>query len=130
MMRAFLSLTALLLTLIAVGCTSRKDVCNDEFSGTYQAEDDGSTLVISMAENGYDVSIKLFRLTEIDDGFGHLKDGELIFTGTDGAGNPISGAITVSGDTAKLVFRDSTWEYLPKGSTFTFESVPALAPRS
>lgn len=40
-MRAFLSLTALLLTLIAVGCTSRKNVCNDEFSGTFHGFDLG-----------------------------------------------------------------------------------------
>lgn len=36
-------------------------------------------------------------------------------------GNPISGEITVSGDTAKLVFTDSTWEYLPDGTTYTFD---------
>lgn len=29
--------------------------------------------------------------------------------------------MTVNGDTAKLEFTDSTWEYLPVGTTYTFE---------
>lgn len=96
-------------------------VYNDEYFGEFENQDDGSTLVISRAENGYIVSIKLFRLTEINDGFGKLKVGKLVFTGTDASGNPISGEITVSGDTAKLVFTDSTWEYLLDGTTYTFD---------
>lgn len=96
-------------------------VYNEKYLGVFENQDDGSTLVISRAENGYNVSIKLFRLTEIDDGFGDLKDGKLIFKGTDASGNPISGQIIVSGDTAKLVFTDSTWEYLPDGTTYTFD---------
>lgn len=96
-------------------------VYNEKYFGTFEDRNDGSTLVISRAENGYSVSIKLFRLTEIDNGFGELKDGKLIFTGTDAAGNPISGEITVSGDIAKLVFTYSTREYLPDGTTYTFD---------
>lgn len=88
-------------------------VYNNKYFGTFEDRNDGSTLVISKAENGYNVSIKLFRIMEIDDGFGELKDGRLAFTGTDAAGNPISGEIAVSEDSAKLVFTDSTWEYLP-----------------
>ena len=96
-------------------------VYNNKYFGIFENRDDGSTLVISRTENGYNVSIKLFRLTEINDGFGKLKGGKLVFTGTDASGNPISGYITVSGDTAKLVFTDSTWEYLPDGTTYTFD---------
>lgn len=96
-------------------------VYNEKYFGEFKNREDGSTLEISRAENGYNVSIKLFRLTEIDDGFGELKDCKLVFTGTDAAGNPISGEITVSGDTVKLVFTDSTWEYLPDGTTYTFD---------
>lgn len=96
-------------------------VHNNKYFGTFENRNDGSTLVISKAENGYNVSIKLFRLTEIDDEFGELKGSKLVFTGTDAAGNPISGHITVSGDSAKLVFTDSTWEYLPVGTTYTFD---------
>lgn len=99
-------------------------VYNEKYFGEFKNRDDGSTLVIGGAENGYDVSIRLFRLTEIDDGFGNLKDGKLAFNATDASGNPISGEITVGGDTAKLVFTDSSWEYLPKGSMFTFEIIP------
>jgi len=96
-------------------------VYNEKYFGEFKNQDDGSTLVISRAENGYNVSVKLFRLTEINDCIGKLKDGTLIFSGIDASGKPISGTITVEGDSAKLVFTDSTWEYLPKGSTFTFE---------
>lgn len=96
-------------------------VYNERYLGEFENQDYSSTLVISRAENGYNVSIKIFRLTEINDGIGKLKDGRLIFTGIDASGKPISGTITVEGDSAKLVFTDSTWAYLPKGSTFTFE---------
>lgn len=41
-------------------------VYNEKYFGEFEIRDDGSTLVISRAENGYNVSIKLFRLTEID----------------------------------------------------------------
>lgn len=96
-------------------------VYNEKYLGGFENQDDGSTLVISRAENGYNVSVKLFRLTEINDCIGKLKDGTLIFTGIDVSVKPISGTITVKGDSAKLVFTDSTWEYIPKGTTFTFE---------
>ncbi len=96
-------------------------VCNERYIGKFEDRNDGSTLLIGRAENGYNVMIALSRLTEIDDGAGKLKDGLLVFTATDASGNPISGTITVNEDTAKLVFTDSTWEYLPAGTTYTFE---------
>lgn len=96
-------------------------VYNEKYLGKFENQDDGSTLVISKAENGYNVSIKFFRLTEIDDGFGELKDGKLVFTGTDATGKPISGEVTVGGDIANLVFTRSTWEYLPDGMSYTFD---------
>lgn len=96
-------------------------VYNERYFGEFENQDDGSTLVISRAENGYNVSVKLFRLTEINDCIGKLKDGTLIITGIDASGKPISGTITVEGDSAKLVFTDSTWEYLPVGTSYTFE---------
>ena len=96
-------------------------VYNERYLGEFENQDDGSTLVISRAENGYNVSVKLFRLTEINDCIGKLKDGTLIFTGIDASWKPISGTITVEGDSAKLVFTDSAWEYLPVGTSYTFE---------
>lgn len=101
-------------------------VCNEKYFGKFKDRSDGSSLEISRAENGYNVLIKLIRLTEIDDGIGKLKDGKLLFSGTDAYGSPISGVITVNGDTAMLVFTDSTWEYLPKGTTYTFEREDVL----
>lgn len=95
---------------------------NESFFGKYKADNDGSILKISKGVNGqYNVSIELYRLTEITDGIGTQQDGELVFTATDASGNPISGKITVNGNFAKLVFTDSTWEYLPNGTTFIFK---------
>lgn len=109
-----------------VGCrmSDADDECvyNERLFGVYHSEDDGSTLKIAQAEDGkYAISINLFRLTDIDDCIGELKDGKLVFTGTDASENPISGEITVEGDSARLVFTDSTWEYLPDGTTCLFK---------
>lgn len=89
--------------------------------GEYADRNDGSTLEISKSDNGrMKVEIGLTRLTMIDDGVGVLSDKGLTFSATDAAGNPIYGLITIEGNTAKLTFTESTWEYLPAGATFTF----------
>ncbi|MCM1107989.1 MAG: META domain-containing protein [Clostridium sp.] len=92
------------------------------FIGKYIDSTDGSTLQVGDSTNsGLSVNINLFRLTDIDDGIGKASDGTLVFTATDAAGNPIKGKITLEGDTATLVFTESTWEYLPGGSTYRFK---------
>ena len=89
--------------------------------GTYTDINDGSTLEIGNSTNsGLSVKINLFRLTDIDDGIGLISDGVLIFNATDAAGNPIKGKITLDSDTATLVFTESTWEYLPNGTSYSF----------
>lgn len=89
--------------------------------GEYADRNDGSTLEISKSDNGrMKIEIGLTRLTMIDDGVGVLSDKGLTFSATDAAGNPIYGLITIEGNTAKLTFTESTWEYLPAGATFTF----------
>lgn len=94
----------------------------DSLSGVYKNCNDGSTLTITKAEDGrYNISISLVRLTVIDDGIGTLKNGRIVFTGTDASGNPISGIIKINGDDSIVMFTDSTWQYLPDGATFTFE---------
>lgn len=91
------------------------------FIGEYTDLNDGSTLIIGKNANSEaSIKINLFRLTDIDDGIGNAANGTLTFTATDAAGNPIKGKITLNGDTATLVFTESTWEYLPEGSTYTF----------
>ena len=67
------------------------------------------------------VKIVLTRLTTIDDGVGVLFDNGLAFSATDAVGNPIYGEITIEGDTARLTFTKSKWEYLPDGTTFIFK---------
>lgn len=67
----------------------------------------------------YIVQITIIRLTSID-GIGELTAEGMRFTATDASGNPISGIITVEGDTAVVTFTDSTWDYLPNGSAFEY----------
>lgn len=104
-------------------------ICDDDTVGTaidnsietYTDLNDGSTLTIDNHTNsGLSVKISLFRLTDIDDGIGEMSDGAITFTATDAAGQPIGGRITFEGDTAHLTFTESTWEYLPKGTAYTF----------
>lgn len=90
--------------------------------GEYVDCNDGSTLTISKSDNGrMKVKIGLTRLTTIDDGVGVLFDNGLTFSATDAVGNPIYGEITIEGDTARLTFTKSKWEYLPDGTTFIFK---------
>lgn len=97
-------------------------VYNNEIVGRYIIPSDDSSLRITpnSCKGGYDIEIELFRLTAIDEGFGSFKDGVLAFKATDASGNPISGEISFVNDSAKLTFTDSSWEYLPNGTTFTF----------
>ena len=78
-------------------------------------------LTISLNEDGqYLVQISIYRLTSINDGVGQDTGDGISFTATDAAGNSISGTITLDGSTATITFTDSTWEYLPSGTSFQF----------
>ena len=91
-------------------------------TGEFENEEDGSTLTVTKMDNGHlKVVIGLTRLTTIDDGMGVLSDNGLTFSATDAAGNLIEGEIAIDGDTATLKFIQSTWEYLPTGTTFVFD---------
>ena len=99
-------------------------VVRQNFIGEYIDPDDGSILQIGkMSDSELNIKVCLFRLTDIDGGIGKVSDGALTFTATDAAGNPIKGNITLESDTATLVFTESTWEYLPDGSTYRFKRV-------
>lgn len=101
------------------------------FIGEYTAPDDGSTLQICKTTgSGAGIKISLLRLTDIDDGIGKIANDTLTFTATDAAGNPIKGRITLDGDTATVVFTESTWEYLPDGTAFHFKRDAALLSRA
>lgn len=94
----------------------------DSFIGVYMGQNDGSSLQIcDSANSGLRIKINLFRLTNIDDGIGKVIGGTLTFAATDAAGNPIKGIINTDGDNVTLVFTESTWEYLPNGTTYHFK---------
>lgn len=78
-------------------------------------------LEIAKGDDGrYIVQIGIFRLASLDDGIGELTAEGLVFTATDSAGNPISGVITVEGQTATVTFTNSTWDYLPNAAAFQY----------
>lgn len=103
-------------------CNEKSASAGQNFIGEYTDPTDGSTLQIGKSTNsGPSITISLFRLTDIDNGIGEISDDALIFTATDAAGNPIKGKITFDGDNATLVFTESTWGYLPDGTTYHFK---------
>ena len=82
-------------------------------------------LTIRLGEDGqYMVQLSIYRLTFIIDGVGKDTVDGVNFTATDAAGNPISGMITLDGQTATVTITDSTWEYLPNGTSFQFTKSP------
>lgn len=93
----------------------------DPYVGEYLDGVSDSGLDISLGEDGkYFVQISIYRLTSISDGVGQDTGDGLRFTATDAAGNPISGTISLDGNTATVTFTDSTWKYLPNGTSFQY----------
>ena len=69
----------------------------------------------------YDVEMSLFRMTTfLDDGIGIASDFGLTYTATDGEGQPISGRITLQGDTLTVTFTDSQWKRIRNGQRVSF----------
>lgn len=78
-------------------------------------------LEIEKIEDGrYLVQIGIYRLAFLSDGDGKMTADGMIFTATDPSGNPISGIIKVEDRTATVTFTDSTWEYLPNGTSYQY----------
>lgn len=78
-------------------------------------------LEIAKGEDGkFVVQIGIFRLCSLDDGVGELTSEGMTFTATDPAGNAIGGIITVEDAVAKVIFTNSTWEYLENGATYEY----------
>lgn len=78
-------------------------------------------LEIAKSDDGkYIVQLGIYRLTTLTDGVGEMTSKGISFTATDDSGNPIKGLITVNDKTATVTFTDSTWEYLPNGSSFKY----------
>ncbi len=78
-------------------------------------------LEIAKGDDGkYIVQIGIYRLTSLSDGVGELTSEGMLFTATDAAGNPISGVITIDGQTATVTFTDSTWSLLENGTAFQY----------
>ena len=113
------------LTKPGAACDERTDL----YVGEYWDGVSDSGLEISLGVDGkYLVQISIYRLTSIHDGVGWDTGDGISFTATDAAGNPISGTITLDGNTATVTFTDSTWGYLPNGTSFQYvkaSGVPA-----
>lgn len=94
----------------------------DPYVGYYQDEDCRSGLNITQNNDDFHYSVKMdiYRLTNLNDGVGIRNNDGIAFTSTDAAGNPISGLVTLKGDTAIVTFTGSTWSLLPNGSEFKY----------
>lgn len=91
------------------------------YIGEYLDENKDPNLEIARGEDGkYIVQIGIFRLASFDDGVGELTEEGMRFTATDMAGNPIGGIITVENGTARVIFTDSTWEYIENGTSYEY----------
>jgi len=93
------------------------------FEGDYLDEDNNEPnlhIHYNRGDGRYSVEIGIFRLTLLDDGIGTVDGDNLRFTATDAAGNPISGIISLQGDTAVVKFTGSRWDLLPNGSEFRY----------
>ena len=122
---------SLMLILSACGGNSPAPADNEDVSAPESSQQQPAevsetaagepNLEIAKSEEGkYVVQIGIPMLTSLDDGVGELTDEGLKFTATDAAGNPISGVITLEGETASVTFTDSTWELLESGSVFNY----------
>lgn len=92
------------------------------YAGRY-LDDEGTDCDLTIeADNtgGYKISISIFRLTTIDDGYGRPTESGLPFTATDAGGQPIQGIITLKEDTATVTFTNSHWEYINNGDSFRY----------
>ena len=95
---------------------------NKSITGHFVSDDDGSSLTISVREDGrYSIVINLFRLTHLDDGVGGDAEGGIDFTATDANGEPIGGRITFADDTATLTFIHSSWSLIEEGAKWEFK---------
>ena len=135
MKKFIIVLGAILICGMMAGCKNQKSDNQNEtttieesvtpepsYEGVYLDEDNNEpNLYITRRDDGkYDVRIGIFRLTDLDDGIGTIGTNGMEFTATDAAGNPISGVITLEGETASVTFTDSTWELLESGSVFNY----------
>ena len=109
------------LTSTEESTADRPDLDGTLYIGEYLDSDVmDPNLEIAEGEDGqYIVQIGIFRLTSIE-GVGELTEDGMRFTATDAAGNPISGVITVEDQMATVTFTDSTWTYLPNGSSYQY----------
>ena len=91
------------------------------YVGEYLDENKDPNLEIARGEDcKYIVQIGIFRLASFDDGVGELTEEGMHFAATDMAGNPIGGIITVENGTARVIFTDSTWEYIQNGTSYEY----------
>ena len=122
---------AAVFALVFAACSQHNQDNNDSaeqypddtiYLGEYLDSDvNEPNLEIAKDESGnYIVQIGIYRLTSLNDGVGELTAEGMKFTATDAAGNPISGIITVEGETATVTFTDSTWDYLKNGDSFSY----------
>ena len=92
------------------------------YAGRYLDEEgtDCDLIIEPDDKGGYKISISIYRLTTIDDGYGKPAEDGIAFTATDPSGQPLKGTITFSEDTATVTFTDISWDYINNGDKFRY----------
>jgi len=101
----------------------REPVDLNDFVGVY---DDGgyNTVAIERTDDGYTMSVVLYRLLGLDEGTVSASEDGVRFCAVDAAGNPMTVSFLQNGETYALRVDESTWEPLQAG-TVIYNFVPS-----
>ncbi len=90
----------------------------DAFLGRF-ADGGNNEVTVAKQEDGYAMSVSLYRLTALDEGTVSFLGEKLIFHTLDAAENPMTLSFyPVGPDQFALRVEESTWEYLEAGTVF------------
>lgn len=95
----------------------------DDYVGYY---DDGSydTVAIEKTDDGYTMSVGLYRLIGLDEGTVSASEDGVVFRAVDASGNPMTVTFLRDGETYALRVDESTWAPLEVG-TVIYHFVPS-----
>ena len=90
----------------------------DDWVGRY-TDGNGNTVDLEKREEGYAMSVSLYRLTALDEGTVSFLGERVLFRTLDASGNPMTLSLYQDGqDRCALRVEESTWAYLEPGTVF------------
>ena len=115
---------------LAIPTAETVSVDISEFIGWY-ADDGYDTVNIDISDEGFTMSVSLYRLTSLDEGTLSVTGEGIVFHTVDAAGEPMTVSFYQDGDAYALRIEESTWPLLEQGTVFaglkrtTFEEISA-----